>query len=116
MLSNFVRSKSVDTATRNAISAMVEKEANRLGSRTLAYEKVAADIGMSASWVRKYLDGKGEVGEPRTPIFLKIKTAYAALCLRVEHQNRNDEMILQALGKNLNAFDTSFGAQGHSQD
>lgn len=104
------------STTRSALSAMVEKEARRVGSRTVAYENISQMIGVSSSWVRKYLAGRGDVGEPRTPLFQNIRVAYSNLCERVEQQNRNDELRLRAIGKKLDAVTEGFSAEGHSQD
>lgn len=104
------------STTRSALGAMVEKEARRVGSRTVAYENIGQMIGVSASWVRKYLADRGGVAEPRTPLFQNIRVAYSNLCERVEQQNRNDELRLRAIGKNLDAVTEGFGAESDTED
>ena len=104
------------STTRSALGAMVEKEARRVGSRTVAYENIGQMIGASASWIRKYLADRGGVAEPRTPLFQNIRVAYSNLCERVEQQNRNDELRLRAIGKNLDAITEGFSAESHPED
>jgi predicted transcriptional regulator len=120
MLSKIVRRRPVSAAaltstTRSAISAMVEKEARRVGSRTLAYKNIGRMIGMSDSWVRKYLDNRGGVGEPRTPLFQQIRIAYSNLCERVEQLNRKDEERLRSIRNDLNAVTEGFDAESDTE-
>lgn len=103
------------STTRSALSAMVEKEARRVGSRTVAYEHVAQMIGVSSSWVKKFLANTGEVGEPRITLFQNIRVAYSNLCERVEQQNRTDELRLRAIGKNLDEITEGFGAESQTE-
>lgn len=116
MLSKFVRRKPVSpaalmTTTRSALGAMVEKEARRVGSRTVAYEIVAQTVGTSSSWIRKFLTNSNEVKEPRITLFQNIRAAYENLCERVELDNRADELRLQALKGRLNAVTEGFGEE-----
>lgn len=120
VLSKIVRRRPVSSAaltsnTRSALGAMVEKEARTVGSRTVAYENVGHMIGASASWIRKYLADRGEVAEPRTPLFQNIRVAYSNLCERVEQQNRSDELRLRAIGKNLDAVTEGFDTENLAQ-
>jgi hypothetical protein len=95
-------SAALTSTTRSALSAMVEKEARRVGSRTVAYEHVAQMIGASSSWVRKFIADTGEVSEPRISLFQNIRAAYNNICERIEADNRADERRLQALRGSLN--------------
>jgi predicted S18 family serine protease len=104
------------STTRSALGAMVEKEASRVGSRTVAYEHVAQMVGASSSWVRKFLADTGEVKEPRITLFQNIRAAYGNICERVERDNRADELRLQALKGQMNAVTEGFDAEGLSQD
>lgn len=103
------------STTRSALGAMVEKEARLVGSRTLAYERVAQMIGISSSWVQKFLADTGEVKEPRITIFQNIRAAYENLCERVELENRADELRLQALKGQMNAITEGFGEKGRAE-
>lgn len=104
------------SATRSALSLMVEKEAHRIGSKTVAYERVAQTIGASSSWVKKFLADTGEVSDPRINLFLKIKAAYNKACERVEADNRADEERLLVLKGQLNEIISGFDAESHPKD
>lgn len=96
------------TATRSALGALVEREARRTGSRTLAYEIVAQSVGASASWIRKFLAKSEEVKEPRITLFQNIRANYETLCSRVEQENRNDELKLRLLKGDIDAVTEGF--------
>ena len=103
------------TTTRSALGAMVEKEARRVGSRTVAYEIVAQTVGTSSSWIRKFLANSNEVKEPRITLFQNIRAAYENLCERVELENRADELRLQALRGNINAITEGFSQESRAE-
>lgn len=102
--------------TRSALSAMVDRECHRVGSRSVAYEIVAQTVGISPSWIRKFLSNSGEVKEPRITIFANIRAAYENLCERVELENRADELRLQALKGQMNAITEGFGEESRAQN
>lgn len=104
------------SATRSALGLMVDKEACRVGSRMLAYDRVANTIGASSSWLKKFLADSGEVSEPRINLFLKIKEAYNDACERVEADNRDDEARLRDLKGKLNEIISGFGAESRDQN
>lgn len=81
--------------SRRQLTALVRNEARRSGSKMLAYRDVGDKIGVSPSWIQKFI--KQEAKEPRITLFHNIKTAYDELCERVEAQNRADEAKLNAL-------------------
>lgn len=103
------------STTRSVLGAMVEKEASRVGSRTVAYEHVAQMVGASSSWVRKFLADRGEVKEPRITLFQNIRAAYSNICERVEEDNRADEERLQALKGQMDAITSGFEPKGMAQ-
>ena len=94
---------------------MIERETHRVGSRTVAYEVVAQTVGVSSSWIRKFLADSGEVKEPRITIFQNIRMAYENLCKRIELENRADELRLHALKGQMNAVTSGFVAESLSQ-
>lgn len=104
------------STTRTALGVLVEKEARRVGSRTVAYEYVAQRVGTSGSWIRKFLRESDEVKEPRITLFLNIRAAYDQLCERVESDNRADEHKLRILRGDLNAVDAGLDTQGNSKN
>lgn len=103
------------STTRSALRIMVEKEARRVGSRTVAYEHVAQMIGASSSWVKKFLADTGEVSEPRITLFQNIRDAYNNICERIEADNRADEQRWQTLRGSLNEIDQGFDPQSRSE-
>ena len=90
--------------TRSALGAMVDREVQRVGSRTAAYEIVAQTIGASSSWVRKFLSKSQEVKEPRLTLFENIRASYTNLCERVEHENELQRAANAALKEKLDAI------------
>lgn len=110
-----MRSAALVSTTRSALGAMVDKEASRTGSRTVAYEHVAQMVGASSSWIKKFLADTGEVKEPRITLFQNIRAAYSNICERIETDNRADELRLQALKGQMDAITSGFGEQGADQ-
>ena len=100
------------STTRSALGALVERAERRTGSRVRAYELVAQDIRVSASWVRKFLAASTEVKEPRITLFQNIRSAYENLCSRIELENRADELRLKLIKGELDAVTEGFVAQG----
>lgn len=121
MLTKFDRKQTMSTAalmstTRTALGAMVEREARRVGSRTVAYENVAQMVGASSSWIRKFLADCGEVKEPRITLFQNIRVAYENLCERIERDNRADEFRLRIIRGELDAVTEGFDTQSQGED
>ena len=94
--------------TKSALKALVEMEATRSGSRTVAYENVARAIGASSSWIRKYLTYDNRVAEPRYAVFKNIAAFYDKICARVEQEQQLERAKLDALRVELHAVDKSF--------
>jgi hypothetical protein len=109
-------STALASTTRSALSAIVDKEARRVGSRTVAYRNVAQIIGASSSWIQKFLADTGEVSEPRITLFENIRWAYNNICERIEADNRADEQRLQILRGSLNAVTEGFSAESDTED
>jgi hypothetical protein len=109
-------SVALTSATRSALGALVEREARRVGSRSVAYEHVAQMIGASSSWVQKFLRDSGEVKEPRITLFQNIRAAYGQLCERVERENEQDEMRLRVLEGQMNAVTESVDTKVAGKD
>jgi hypothetical protein len=121
VLSKIVRRKSMSAValtsiTRSALGALVEREAKRTGSRTLAYEIAAQSVGASSSWIRKFLARSEEVKEPRITLFQNIRASYENLCTRVEQENRDDEHKLRLIKGEIDAVTEGFVAKDRSQD
>jgi hypothetical protein len=121
VLSKSARKKAMSAAalnsiTRSALGALVEREERRTGSRMVAYEVVAQTIGASASWVRAFLAKSEAVKEPRITLFQNIRASYENLCSRVEQENRADELRLKLIKGEIDAVTEGFGAQAGRQD
>lgn len=98
----------LNSSTRSALGALVERETRRVGSRTVAYEIVAQSVGSSSSWIRKFLAKSEEVKEPRITLFQNIRANYENLCNRVEQENRNDELRLRLIKGEIDAVTEGF--------
>lgn len=97
------------TATsRRALKALIDREAVRTGSRTVAYEVVAQTIGASTSWIRKFLSYDDVVAEPRYALFQNIASYYDSICTRVEQEHQTELAKLAALRAEINALNKSF--------
>lgn len=90
-------------ATRSALGVLVDREERRVGSRDLAFEIVAQTVGASSSWLKKFLGRHAEVKEPRITLYLNIRAAYEALCLRIEQEHQREIERITQLRKALNA-------------
>ena len=53
-------------------------------SRTVAYQRAASDVGVSASWLRKFVNGYPEANEPSWSTGWRIVELYGRLCERIE--------------------------------
>jgi hypothetical protein len=120
MLTKFGKRKmssaTLTSTTRTALSLLVEREARRVGSRTVAYEIVAQTIGVSSSWIRKFLSRNETVSEPRITLFQNIRASYDALCNRVEQEHQAELQRIAALRSEMNAFDEGFVEVAHRAD
>jgi hypothetical protein len=121
VMSKFARKKAMSAAalnsiTRSALGALVEREERRTGSRMVAYEVVAQTIGASASWVRAFLAKSEAVKEPRITLFQNIRASYENLCSRVEQENRADELRLKLIKGEIDAVTEGFGEQNSRQN
>ncbi len=74
--------------TRGQVVFLVEHHERASGSRMVAYENVAAQIGKSASWVRSICKGYVDA-VPDFVVGLNIMQLYANVCSRVEIEAEN---------------------------
>ena len=120
MLPKFGKSKmsctELTSTTRSALSLLVEREAKRTGSRTVAYETVGRAIGASSSWVRKFLARSEVVAEPRLTLFQNIRASYDILCSRVEQEHQNELRRIEALKGKLDAATSGIMPIAQSMD
>lgn len=73
----------ITSLSRSAAAALVEREEHNSGSRTAAYEIVAAMVGMSPSWLRQFIANRPGV-KLSLPAALNIRQQYGRLCSRIE--------------------------------
>ena len=106
----------LNSTTKTALRALIEREAYQVGSRTVAFENVARKIGASSSWIRKFITYEDAVAEPRITLFENIRQAYNNICERIEADNRADEARWKALRGSLNEINSGFGTEGPGQD
>jgi hypothetical protein len=92
----------ITSATRSALSLLVDWEARRVG-RDNAYGEVARKVGTSKSWVEKFLAERPGATEPRISLFLRIRDNYEKWVLHYEQEHFNELMKIQKLRSELDA-------------
>jgi hypothetical protein len=111
MFRNFRKSKmstiEFTPVTKDVLRDLIDKEAKRVGSRTVAFENVARTIGASSSWIRKFITYEDRVAEPRMTLFQNIAAYYAAVCSRIEHEQQVERDKSARLLGDLNAVNAS---------
>ena len=90
--------------TRGMTAALVERAERETGSRMSAYERVAATVGMSASWVRKFVAGNDDAKCPSLIAGLNIISQYDALCRRIEAAADNEKARADKLWRDADAL------------
>lgn len=89
--------------TRTMATELVARAERETGSRMTAYRRVAAGLGVSASWVRKFV-----AGDPATRVSLvagiNILNQYRRLCERIEAKAEQERARTHAL---LEEFDAA---------
>jgi hypothetical protein len=87
----------VMSGTRNRVAYLVEREQRNTGSRMVAYENVAAQLGKSSVWVRRIVKGYADAA-PDFVTGLNIVALYDRICSRVE-ANEAAELARSARAK-----------------
>jgi hypothetical protein len=88
------------------VAALVELDELRSGSRMNAYENVARAIGVTASWVRKFLGNQPVRLD--ADVYLGIEARYRAACARWDAEAELQKQRFFALGGgDVNAPDPS---------
>ena len=97
--------------TRRMAGALVERAERDVGSRMSAYERVATTIGVSASWLRKFVRGYVDVKGPSFVAGLKIIDQYETLVRRIDAAANLEKARAEVLwGMTKNAHDKSIAA------
>lgn len=76
--------------TRVLIRELVRKSEYQTGSRMVAYERVGQMIGTSGMWVRKLVNGYGDIRLLHTTA-MNIQQAYSRLCIQTERSAQKIE-------------------------
>jgi len=85
----------------------VNKTEPECGSRMLAYAKVAAAVGVSASYLRKFITVEG-TPEPKWSVGRALLKHYEKICDRVDEEVRHERAEIKKLMGELNAADRAF--------
>ena len=112
----FFPSKDLTHATRLALDMLVRREEQRTRSRVAAYDNIADIIGMSSSWLQKFLRDSGEVGPPSGLPLQRFRAAYDSICERIEQENRADAQRLRELKVHLDAVAARADAEVHPEN
>lgn len=92
----------ITALTRNAAATMVQRHERSAGSRMVAYEQVASMVGVSSSWLRKFV-GRNPDAKPSLVTGFNILALYDRMCLRVESEIANERAKLAALRNEIHA-------------
>jgi hypothetical protein len=91
-----------DTTTlRRIVSSTVRRLEPICGSRMLAYEKVAAAVGVSASWLRKFITVEGTT-EPRWSVGCALTRFYDSLCDDLDRRTESERKEITKLIEEIN--------------
>ena len=91
---------SVTALTKSAAQALIEREERRTGSRMVAYVNVAASVGASWEWLRKFVSPSShEAKRPDIEVGFNI----LALCDRLDESTQRIADENAALRKQIHA-------------
>lgn len=97
-----------DNSEVEIMRGIVKNTVNKLeplyGSRMVAYEKVAAVVGVSASWVRKFITVDG-TPEPRWSVGYRLAKYYKALCDDLDRKAERERSKINEIVGGLNEID-----------
>lgn len=88
--------------TRGMASALVDRAERDTCSRMLAYQRVAGAVGVSASWIRKFIAGNADAKR------VSLVTGFAIiehrrLCARIEAEAATEREKHEAIMRQLDA-------------
>lgn len=89
--------------TRGMASALVDRAERDTRSRMLAYQRVAGAVGVSASWIRKFIAGKADAKRVSLVTGLTIIDNYRRLCARIEAEAATEREKHEAIMRQLDA-------------
>ncbi len=105
-----VTAETVQEKVRPVARALVEHHEHRIGSRMAAYEAVAGLVGVSGSWLRKFIGRQDHIGLGAHEL-INILAAYHSICNRLEAATKNERAKTAALtrGNKDAAMDSDLG-------
>lgn len=92
----------ITALTRNAAATMVQRRERDSGSRMVAYEQVASMIGVSSSWLRKFI-GRSPDAKPSLVTGFNILALYDRMCARIESEIDKERTLIASLKDEINA-------------
>jgi hypothetical protein len=95
--------------SRNAASALVDREERRTGSRMVAYEIVARTVGVSSEWLRKFVSSN-EAKEPRITVGFNLMMVYRRVCDRVEQAGDRERQLREDIDAALESVGLLVGS------
>lgn len=95
--------------TRNVAAALVDREERRTGSRMVAYHNVAATVGASAEWIRKFIS-LSEAKEPRMTVGFNLIAVYRQVCERVEQAGDEERKLKEDVNAALESVGLLVGS------
>jgi len=81
--------------TRERALVLVDRAERYMGSRMLAYDKIAQKINVSSSWLRKFL--KSETDDIGLRKYFNITAAFERMTERLELEEENERQKIQKL-------------------
>ncbi len=107
-----VTAETVQEEVRPVARALVEHHEHRIGSRMAAYDAVAELVGVSGSWLRKFIGRQDHIGLGAHE-YLNILAAYHSICNRLEAAAKNERaktaMLHGQTGTRDAAMDSDLG-------
>ena len=95
----------ITALTRNAAAMVVQRRERDSGSRMVAYEQVAAMVGVSSDWLRKFI-AKSSDATPNLVAGLNILAAYDRMCARFDKEAEIERAKLAKLKDEIHAATT----------
>lgn len=92
----------ITALTRSAAATIVQRRERDSGSRMVAYEQVASMIGVSSSWLRKFI-GRSPDAKPSLVTGFNILALYDRMCARVETEIEKERAQIAALRDEIDA-------------
>lgn len=93
--------------SRIAAQFLIARAERQTGSRMAAYEIVAKNVGTSAEWLRKFINGS-EAKEPKWSVgWSLIDHCNRVLCTRVEQEMDQERSQILALKRDIDAVASS---------